>query len=217
MMDFDTAFALALDTEVIVFGAHPFTGTLTAKDEGDPRSLTFTLEAEEVTVGEETVTIEKGYQIFEGEDYTYRLADALLDNAAEDKWTEVKAKRDSVEYGGCETALGDVQTDAESQQRITSTAVFAMLGTTTWQTGWTMSDNTVVLHNKDEFLLLAATVGTHIADAHSRSQSLRELVYSQTAVEDIEALDIEALWNDLAISDENEEPILDHVGLQVTA
>lgn len=219
MLDFDTAWVLEVGTELLVFGPHDLSGTLTDKQVIDgTRELWITTAGSEFVVGSETFQTEGvTWRVREGDPYTFRLADAVLQNAAEDKWAEIKARRDVVEYAGCMTPMGRVQTDLASQSRITSTKAFADLGNAYWSTGWTMENNTVVRHNRDEFFALVKAVGLHIADTHSRSQSLREFVFSRSTVEAIEAIDVVALWDGLALTDSEDDFILDHTGAQITA
>jgi hypothetical protein len=77
---------------------------------------------------------------------------ADIEDARSAKWVEVKALRDEVEFGGCSTALGLIDSDEVSQQRVTSTLAFAdLIGATSFGVGWTMADNSVVWHNYSAF------------------------------------------------------------------
>lgn len=221
MIDFDTAYALPLGTEIIAFGDYPFQGTITAMtDDGPVRTIQIdwhtTFMFNDGT-GEVELDAYRYHVFTEGDGYRFRLADNLIGNAADDKWNEVKAKRDAVEYGGTNTPLGFVQTDLASQSRIIQTYTFSTTSGENWQVGWTMSDNTTVKHTKQEFAELTKVVGQHISDTHSRAQALREFVYSRASVEEIEAIVVSELWDNAALTDQNNDFILDHLGLQILA
>lgn len=143
---------------------------------------------------------------------------ADIDDARMVKWVQIKAMRDAEEFNGCSTPLGLIDSDGESQQRVTSTLAFAdLVGSTTFGVGWTMQDNSVIWHDYDAFHDLALVLGQHVSNAHSKAQALRAKLNLLSDIEDVEAFDVMTEWANLAVLTEEDEAVLTEAGLDLVA
>ena len=115
-----------------------------------------------------------------------------LDWVKLDRWEKVKAYRDAHRFGGCMTAKGRVDTDIESQGKVTGAVSMAMLLGEAFIVNWTMEDNTVETFNAEEMKTMGLTCGLFAAQCHVVGQALRDAINACTTIEELDAIDIEA-------------------------
>lgn len=99
-----------------------------------------------------------------------------------DKWAEIKAARDELEFGGFEFEGNIYDSDQVSQGRILGAASAGLSQV------WTLADNTTVNLTADQLVQLYQALQIHIAIAHERGRTAREAIMSATTKEDVDAV-----------------------------
>lgn len=120
-----------------------------------------------------------------------------LDPRRQRAWAAVKAARDRAEWGGCDTPLGRVDTDPDSQRKISGAVQMAMIAQAAGEPfalDWTMRDNAVVAHDAGAMIALGVAVGFHVAACHAVATAKRVKIGDAASVEQIEAVDVEGGW-----------------------
>ena len=118
--------------------------------------------------------------------FNYDLKDWIdprtLDEIKTQKWNEIKAERDQLEFGGFEYK-GDVyDSDQVSQGRIMGAAIAGVDQT------WTLANNTTVDLTGEELKELYAELQRHVASVHERGRVARYKIDVATTPQDIEAV-----------------------------
>ena len=107
-----------------------------------------------------------------------------IETAQEQKWNEIKAQRDTLEFGGFEFESNIYDSDLTSQSRILGAANAALPQT------WTLQDNSTINLNADQLNGLYVALQTHIAQAHERGRIARQLIYAAETIEQVEAVNL---------------------------
>ena len=113
------------------------------------------------------------------------------------RWEEVKAKRQMVQFGGCMTPSGRVQTDADSQRLINGAVTLAMLSLQAqapFALSFTLADNSTVILSAAQMIAMGQAVGVFIGLAHAQSLALRAALEAATSRAEVEAVDVNAGW-----------------------
>lgn len=105
-----------------------------------------------------------------------------LDDVKTQKWEEIKAQRDQLEFGGFVFDGHLYDSDQVSQGRIMGAAAAGI------DQVWTLADNTHVALTADQLKELYTTLQIHIANAHERGRIAREAIYSANTSEEVEAV-----------------------------
>ena len=100
------------------------------------------------------------------------------------KWTEIKAQRDHLEFGGFEFKGKKYDSDQLSQGRIMGAAMAGV------DQAWTLQDNSVQFLTADELKELYKALQAHIAETHDRSRQAREDIEKATTKEEIEKISL---------------------------
>ena len=98
------------------------------------------------------------------------------------KWTEIKAERDSLEFGGFAFEGNIYDSDQISQGRILGAASAGLSQV------WTLADNTTVNLTADQLVQIYQALQTHTASVHQRGRIAREVIMSATTKEDVESV-----------------------------
>lgn len=120
-----------------------------------------------------------------------------LDALRAARWVRVKAARDAAEWGGCATALGRVDTDRDSQRKISGSVQMAQIALGAgepFSVDWTMLDNSVATHDGPAMIAMGIAVGRHVATCHEVAVGKRAAIEAGDDVAAIEAVEIEAGW-----------------------
>lgn len=107
-----------------------------------------------------------------------------LDEIKAQKWVEIKAMRDQLEFGGFEFEGGIYDSDQVSQGRIMGAAIAGV------DQVWTLADNTTVELSASQLQQLYATLQAHIASAHERGRIARQLIFDAETKEQVEAVQL---------------------------
>ncbi len=105
-----------------------------------------------------------------------------LDEIKAQKWAEIKAMRDQLEFGGFEFDGGIYDSDQVSQGRIMGAAAAGM------DQVWTLADNTTTYLTANELVQLYQALQMHIAITHQRGRAAREAIMSATTKDDVDAV-----------------------------
>ena len=120
--------------------------------------------------------------------YDYDLKDWIdphtLDEIKTQKWNEIKAERDQLEFGGFEFEGNMYDSDQVSQGRIMG-AVFAGMDQV-----WTLADNTTVELSASQLQQLYAALQDHIAKVHERGRIARQQIYEAETRDQVEAVQL---------------------------
>ena len=120
-----------------------------------------------------------------------------LSGTKAEAWLKVRARRDQAEAAGCNTALGRIDTDADSQRKISGAVQMALIALTAGQSfsvGWTMHDNTTVEHDAQAMIDLGLAAGAHVATCHAVAVAKRALIMAASTIAEVEAVSIEDGW-----------------------
>lgn len=107
-----------------------------------------------------------------------------LDEIKAQKWVEIKAMRDQLEFGGFEFEGGIYDSDQVSQGRIMGAAIAGV------DQVWTLADNTTVELSASQLQQLYAALQAHIASVHERGRIARQLIYEAETTEQVEAVQL---------------------------
>lgn len=107
-----------------------------------------------------------------------------LDEIKAQKWAEIKAMRDQLEFGGFEFEGNIYDSDQVSQGRIMGAVIAGA------DQVWTLADNNTVELTAVQLQQLYTTLQTHIASAHERGRIARQLIYEAETKEQVEAVNL---------------------------
>lgn len=122
-----------------------------------------------------------------------------LDALRAERWTLVKAARDRAEWGGCTTGLGRMDTDPDSQRKLSGAVQMAMIAQaagTAFAIDWTMQDNSSVVHDALAMIAAGVAVGQHVAACHAAALVKRAEIDAADSAAAIEAVDTDGGWPD---------------------
>lgn len=119
-------------------------------------------------------------------DYTTKqwIDPRTLDEIKAQKWAEIKAERDQLEFGGFEFEGGVYDSDQVSQGRIMGAAAANI------DQVWTTADNTTVDLSASQLRQLYAALQAHIASVHERGRIARQLIFEAETKEQVEAVQL---------------------------
>lgn len=121
------------------------------------------------------------YMVFDYE--TKKWKDARdIESVRQSKWNQIKLERNMKEFSGFDYNGNHYDSDQISQGRILAAFIFGK------PVNWTLSNNEVVELTVEDLQGLAAAMATHIEGIHEQSRLARELIYSSTTIEEIEAV-----------------------------
>lgn len=104
------------------------------------------------------------------------------DQIKDQKWSEVKAERETAEYGGF-SFLGNIfDSDIISQSRIITASELGV------DVEWTLKDNSIVLLNVEQLKGLRFALAQHVLSCHERSRIARQLIYESENIEQIDLI-----------------------------
>ena len=107
-----------------------------------------------------------------------------LDEIKAQKWAEIKAQRDQLEFGGFEFEWNIYDSDQVSQGRIMGAASAGVDQT------WTLADNTTVELTAQQLKELYAALQAHIAGVHERGRIARQLIFDAETREQVDAINL---------------------------
>ena len=107
-----------------------------------------------------------------------------LDEIKAQKWSEIKAMRNQLEFGGFEFEGNVYDSDQVSQGRIMGAAAAGV------DQIWTLADNTTVELSASQLQQLYVALQSHVASVHERGRIARLAIESAETVEEVEAVQL---------------------------
>lgn len=104
------------------------------------------------------------------------------------RWSQIKAQRDAVEFGGYTWDGSTFDSDRESQARIMGAVQMAVLAAAAGQPfaiAWTLADNTVRTLSGADMVAVGLALGQHVATAHAVGRAMREQIEAAQSAEDL--------------------------------
>lgn len=96
--------------------------------------------------------------------------------------------------GGCDTPKGRVDTDLNSQTRITqfvTDAAISKMINEPWSESWTMADNSSQEHNADDMISMGKALNTFLSACHFAHKAIKDEINSATIGEEAMAINID--------------------------
>jgi hypothetical protein len=103
------------------------------------------------------------------------------------KWSEVKQAQRLAEYAGFTWDCSPFDSNATSQQRISSYVQLAALDPA-FSIIWTLADNTARVLSGADMLAVGRALGTHIATKHAKAQALRGQIEVASTVGEVDSI-----------------------------
>ncbi|MFC0305288.1 DUF4376 domain-containing protein [Rhizorhabdus histidinilytica] len=110
-------------------------------------------------------------------------------------WARAKDIRQRRAEGGCATMLGRVDTDPNSQSKITgyaTDALAALASDEPFIVGFTMADDMVVTHDARAMIAMHRAVQKHLNACQEAAAAIRDAIQAADTAEAVFAVDIEA-------------------------
>lgn len=107
-----------------------------------------------------------------------------LDDVKTQKWEEIKAQRDQLEFGGFVFDGHLYDSDQVSQSRIMGAAAAGI------DQIWTLADNSTVELTASQLQQLYAALQAHIAGVHERGRIARQLILDAQTKDQVEAIQL---------------------------
>ena len=119
-------------------------------------------------------------------DYTIKqwIDPRTLEEIKAQKWAEIKAIRNQLEFGGFGFEGNIYDSDQASQGRIMGAASAGV------DQAWTLADNTTVELSAMQLQQLYAALQSHIASVHERGRIARQLIFEAETKEQVEAVQL---------------------------
>lgn len=114
-----------------------------------------------------------------------------LDEVKAQRWAQIKAQRDAIEFGGFTWSDDEFDSDAESQARIMGAVQMALIAVQAEQPftiDWTLADNTVRSMSAADIVSAGLALGAHVAAAHGIARTLRAAIEACTTAAEVEAI-----------------------------
>lgn len=136
-------------------------------------------------------------------DGTLQLRARTVDNALTFEIAKIELReavmrrRDRAEFSGCDTGLGRMDTDADSQRKINGSVTMALIAQAAGQPfsiDWTMADNTTVAHDGAAMIAAGVAVGMHVSACHENAIALKAAIEAAADVVALAGIDIEEGW-----------------------
>jgi hypothetical protein len=112
---------------------------------------------------------------------------AKLSILRERKWNEIKNIRDEIRYGGFSTSKGKVDTDLDSQNRLSNAVTNIQSKPDEFTIDWTMFDNSTRTFTKSELAQLWTEVFDFDLECHTRGQELRRRI-KEASLEELDLI-----------------------------
>lgn len=119
-------------------------------------------------------------------DYTTKqwIDPRTLDEIKAQKWAEIKAMRDRLEFGGFEFEGNIYDSNQVSQGRIMGAAAAGL------DQVWTLADNSTVNLTASQLQQLYAALQAHIASVHERGRIARQIIFEAETKEQVEEINL---------------------------
>lgn len=120
-----------------------------------------------------------------------------LEVARVERRSAVMARRDRAEWSGCETAVGRVDSDPDSQRKLGGAVQMAMIAQAAgapFSIEWTLQDNTTALPDAAAMIQMGLAVGQHVSACHAHCLALKAAIDAAVDQDSLLAIDIDTGW-----------------------
>ena len=107
---------------------------------------------------------------------------------------KVKLHRNKAEWAGVQTPFGLIDSDPESQRKLSGAVQMALIAGETFTVPWRMADNSVVMYGQQEIIAAGMLVGQHVAECQIWKNGLDDLIEAATTAEELEAIVVDSGW-----------------------
>jgi hypothetical protein len=119
---------------------------------------------------------------YDKKEWVLSIADARTD-----KWAKIKKERDAAEFGGFTWGEYAFDSDALSQQRISSAVQLAGLDPE-MSLEWTLADNSTHVFTAAEYIEIGKALANHVTAIHERGRIARSQVESAKTIDQVEKI-----------------------------
>lgn len=119
---------------------------------------------------------------------------ATLDSKKARKKSELKLKHNAVEWGGIPTAFGIIDSDPDSQRKISNAVLTAMSLKDSFVIDWRVKDNSLIELNADEMIAIGIEVTQHISLCQKNKNLLDQRINSAINEEELNDIDLQIGW-----------------------
>lgn len=106
----------------------------------------------------------------------------------------VRGKRNDVEWSGCQTPYGRIDTDPDSQRKVGGGATAALALGASFTKEWRMADNSLVTLDAAKMIEVGLIVVAHVDACQQRKNDLDAHINAAATIAELEAIDVEAGW-----------------------
>lgn len=107
------------------------------------------------------------------------------------------ARRNLAEWSGCETVVGRVDSDPDSQRKLGGAVQMAMIAQAAgapFSIEWTLQDNTTALPDAAAMIQMGLAVGQHVSACHAHCLALKAAIDAAVDQDSLLAIDIDTGW-----------------------
>ena len=106
----------------------------------------------------------------------------------------VKAMRDRIEWAGCSTPYGPIDTDPDSQRKVSGGSAAAPALGAAFAKDWRMADDTIVALDATKMIEVGLLGVAHVDACQQRKNALDAPIAAAYLIQDLDAIDIETGW-----------------------
>jgi hypothetical protein len=118
----------------------------------------------------------------------------LIDAARAALRRNVRELRDIAEWSGVGTPYGPVDTDTDSQRKLSGASTAALALGASFSKEWRMADNTLVVFDAAQMIEVGLIVVAHVDACQQRKNELDAAIGAATDLDALALIDIEAGW-----------------------
>lgn len=120
--------------------------------------------------------------------------DFPLEKERHDYLRRVKMLRNFYDYGIVETPYGPVDSDPDSQRKISGAVVMALILDTQFSVPWRLSDNTILVCDKEMMINIGLTVAYATTQCQENKNYLDDLINAATDINALASISIANGW-----------------------
>jgi len=104
------------------------------------------------------------------------------------KWEVIKLDRASHETGTFQWNGHTIDADMARLNGAATSVMIAQAAGYTYSNVWTLADNTMIPVTGQDIFAMGLALDAHVSACHARGRALRQLIYSCTTKEEVEAI-----------------------------
>jgi hypothetical protein len=112
----------------------------------------------------------------------------VLSNFQDEKWEQIKLDRASHETGTFQWNGHTIDADMARLNGAATSVMIAQAAGYTYSDVWTLADNTTIPVTGQDIFAMGLALAAHVSACHARGRALRQLIYSCSTKEEVEAI-----------------------------